>query len=124
MARSATQVVGAEAERLALEHLVKNGLRCLRRNFRSRFGEIDLIMLDGDCLVFVEVRFRSRNRFSNAAMSVNSGKQRKIILTARYFLGRKTQYANSVMRFDVIAIDSAGNNQYTIQWLQDAFRPE
>jgi putative endonuclease len=123
MAQSPTQAVGARAEQLALDHLIVNGLRCLQRNFRSRFGEIDLIMLDDDCLVFVEVRFRSRNRFSNAAMSVGLSKQRKIILTASYFLRGRKRYANAIMRFDVVAIDSAMDGQYTIQWLKDAFRP-
>ena len=124
MAQSTTQAVGSRAEQLALDHLIENGLKCLQRNFYCRFGEIDLIMLDDDCLVFAEVRFRSRNRFSTAAMSVGASKQRKIILTASYFLRGRKQFANSVMRFDVIAIDGTADGQYTIQWLKDAFRPE
>jgi putative endonuclease len=123
MAGSRTQAIGARAEQLALDHLIDYGLRCLQRNFRCRFGEIDLIMLDDICLVFVEVRFRSSNRFSNAAMSIGQTKQRKIILTASYFLSGRKQYANTTMRFDVIAIDSAAQGQYTIQWIKDAFRP-
>ena len=123
MAQSPTQAVGARAEQLALDHLIENGLQCLQQNFYCRFGEIDLIMLDGDCLVFAEVRFRSKNRYYNAAMSVGPGKQRKIILTASYFLRGRKQYANSTMRFDVIAIDGTAAGQYTIQWLKDAFRP-
>ena len=123
MAQSPTQAIGARAEQLALDYLIENGLRSLQRNFSCRFGEIDLIMLDGDCLVFAEVRFRSKNRYSSAAVSVGPGKQKKIILTASYFLRGRKQYANSTMRFDVIAIDSTALGQYTIQWLKDAFRP-
>ena len=123
MAQSPTQAVGAQAEQLALEHLFDNNLRCLQQNFHCRFGEIDLIMLDGDCLVFVEVRFRSKNRYSNAAMSIGPAKQKKIILTASYFIRGRKQYANHTMRFDVIAIDGAAAGQYAIQWLKDAFRP-
>jgi len=123
MARSPNQVVGARAEQLALDHMIENGLRCLHRNFNCRFGEIDLIMLDRECLVFGEVRFRTANRFSSAALSVGPTKQRKLILAAQYFLRGRKQYANSVMRFDVVAIDSAAQGQYTIQWLKDAFRP-
>jgi len=123
MARSRTQAIGARAEQLALDHLIDYGLRCLQRNFRCRFGEIDLIMLDDDCLVFVEVRFRSSNRFSNAAMSIGPAKQRKIVLTASFFLSGRKRYANSVIRFDVVAIDSTAQGQYTIQWIKDAFRP-
>ena len=124
MAQSPTQAVGAKAEQLALDYLYEKGLRCLTRNFRCRFGEIDLIMLDEDCLVFTEVRFRSRNAYTNAAMSVGIAKQRKIILTASYYLRGRKQFTNTVMRFDVMAIDSAADGQYTIQWLKDAFRPE
>ena len=124
MAQSPTQAVGAKAEQLALDYLFAKGLRCLTRNFRCRFGEIDLIMLDDDCLVFTEVRFRSRNRYTNAAMSVGIAKQRKIILTASYYLRGRKQFANTIMRFDVMAIDSASAGQYTIQWMKDAFRPE
>ena len=124
MAQSPTQAVGAKAEQLALDYLCEYGLRCLTRNFRCRFGEIDLILLDDDCLVFVEVRYRSRNRYADAAMSVGKAKQRKIILTASYFLRGRINFANAVMRFDVVAIDSAAEGQYTIQWLKDAFRPE
>ena len=123
MAQSRTQAIGARAERLALDHLIDNGLQCLAQNFHCRFGEIDLILLDDDCLVFTEVRFRSKNRFSSAAVSVGPAKQKKIILTASYFLRGRKQYANSTMRFDVVAIDSAAAGQYTIQWLKDAFRP-
>jgi putative endonuclease len=123
MAHSPTQAIGARAEQLAFDYLVERGLTCLNRNFHCRFGEIDLIMRDEHCLVFAEVRFRTLNRFSNAASSVGFHKQRKIILTARYFLRGRKQLANSVMRFDVVAIDSAADGQYTIQWIRDAFRP-
>jgi len=123
MAKSPTQAVGAKAEQLAFDYLCAKGLQCLSRNFRCRFGEIDLIMLDNSCLVFTEVRFRSSNRFSSAALSIGTAKQRKIILTASYFLRVRERFANSVMRFDVIAIDSTAASGYKIQWLQDAFRP-
>jgi putative endonuclease len=124
MAKSPTQAVGARAEQLALDHLLENGLRCLRQNFYCRFGEIDLIMMDGDCLVFTEVRYRSKNRYSSAAMSVSPAKQRKIVLTASYFLRGRKQYTNNVMRFDVVAIDGTATGQYTLQWIKDAFRPD
>lgn len=123
MAPSSTQSIGAKAEQLALDYLTARGLRCLRRNFFCRLGEIDLIMHDGDCLVFVEVRLRTRNRFSTAAQSVGIVKQRKIIRTASFFLLGARQYANAIMRFDVVAIDSTETGNYAIQWLRDAFRP-
>ena len=123
MALSATQSVGASAERLALRYLQRRGLRVLRRNFHCRFGEIDLVMLDRQCLVFVEVRFRVTNRFSTAALSVSTRKQNKIIRTACIFVSRNRRFAANAMRFDVVAIDSAKTGESTIQWIADAFRP-
>lgn len=86
-------------------------------------GEIDLVMLDGDCLVFAEVRFRNQNRFTSAAGSVDHHKQRKIIRTAAAFLGRNPQYSSCAVRFDVVGLDQSGD-QTTLRWIRDAFRPE
>ena len=86
-------------------------------------GEIDLVMRDGDCLVFAEVRFRGRNSYASAASSVDHHKQRKIIRTAAAFLGRHPQYSNCTVRFDVVGLDQTGN-QTSLRWIRDAFRPE
>jgi len=123
MARSATQAIGARAEQLALAHLLQHDLQYLQSNFRCRAGEIDLIMLDEDCLVFVEVRFRTRSSFTTAALSIGIAKQTKIIRTASFFIGGRRRYANAPIRFDVVGIDGANRGQYTIQWIKDAFRP-
>lgn len=117
--RSAT--LGEQAERRALEFLVDEGLTPLTRNFHSRGGEIDLVMLHGDCLVFIEVRFRSSSRFANPELTVDPRKQRKILRTAAMFIATKPAHARHSVRFDVVAItagDSGG-----IRWIQDAFRP-
>lgn len=87
-------------------------------------GEIDLIMRHGQCLVFVEVRYRAGNRFSRAGPSVNIHKQRKIVRTAALFLAGHDRYANSVVRFDVVAIDADARGKKSIEWIRDAFRPE
>jgi len=123
MALSATQSVGASAENLALQYLQAKGLRVLQRNFHCRFGEVDLVMLDRQCLVFVEVRYRAKNRFSTAAHSISSTKQNRIIRTACIFVSRNRRYAENTMRFDVVAIDSGCAGESTIQWMADAFRP-
>ncbi|MDH3613608.1 MAG: YraN family protein [Gammaproteobacteria bacterium] len=123
MVRRDTRSVGFDAERLADRFLQGNGLTEVARNFRCRLGEIDLIMNDNGCLVFVEVRFRSSNRFSRARLSVDIHKQRKIIRTAALFIGKHARYANSVVRFDVVAIDADDHGEQSIEWLQDAFRP-
>jgi len=72
MAQTAIQSIGARAEQIALEHLLQHKLRYLQRNFHCRSGEIDLVMLDDGCLVFVEVRFRTRSSFTTAALSIGA----------------------------------------------------
>lgn len=123
MVRTDTRAVGFEAERLAGQFLKRQGLRPVAQNFQCRLGEIDLIMLDQNCLVFVEVRFRASNRFSQASLTVDIHKQRKLIRTAALFLANRERYANSVVRFDVVAIDADEQGQKTIEWIKDAFRP-
>lgn len=97
---------------------MRAGLSPVRRNFRSRLGEIDLIMRDGNCLVFVEVRYRASKAFSPASLTVDIHKQRRLVRTAALFLASSARYADSVTRFDVIAID--GDD---IEWIRDAFVP-
>jgi putative endonuclease len=92
------------------------------RNFRCRGGEIDLIMLDGTCLAFIEVRCRRSSAFSAPGPTVDRHKQRRLVRTAALFAARHAQYAQSVMRFDVVAIE--GETADGIRWFRDAFRPD
>jgi len=98
-------------------------LRCLQRNFNCRLGEIDLVMLDGRCLVFVEVRYRQRNRVVEAAFTVGPRKQTTLIRAAKVFLQASPHYAGFVMRFDVVGIDEEPGGQVRLNWIRDAFRP-
>ena len=109
---------GAAAEELACDHLLRHGLTLVERNFRVRGGEIDLILRDGDTLVFGEVRYRRSNRFGRPEETVGSAKQRRLIHAARHYLQRHAP--DSRARFDVIAVspETAG---YAIQWIRDAF---
>ena len=78
-------------------------------------------MLDGQCLAFVEVRYRSTSTFTSPALTVDRHKQSKLIRTAALFAARHRHYANHVMRFDVVAIE--GDRGDNISWIRDAFRP-
>ena len=98
-------------------------MHCVRRNFRCRLGEIDLVMQDGDCLVFVEVRYRSSARFTHAALTVDRHKQRRIIRTAALFLAGRSRFARNTVRFDVIAIHGDDRDEGSVEWIRDAFRP-
>jgi len=116
-----TGTLGDHAEQRVFRYLVARGLRPVARNFRSRGGEIDLIMLDGDCLAFVEVRYRRSSTFAEPALTVDTRKQRKLIRTAALFCARHRNYSNHVMRFDVVAVEGAASP--TVKWIRDAFRP-
>jgi len=79
-------------------------------------------MRDRECLVFVEVRYRTSVAFASPALTVDDGKQRRIMRTAESFIASRPQFADDPVRFDVIAIDRADSRPGTIQWIPDAFR--
>lgn len=107
---------GTAAERLAAAHLQRHGLKLLENNYRCRFGEIDLIMRDGEHIVFVEVRLRSSLAFGGAGASITAAKRQKLTRTAEHYL---QQHGSAPCRFDAVLLDSlAGNN---IHWLRNAF---
>lgn len=108
-------LLGQTAEARAEAFLVKQGLAPVARNWRCRFGEIDLIMQDGATRVFVEVRLRSRSDFGGAAASVTPAKQRKLLAAARQYLsGLQTL---PLCRFDVVALDGS----IAPDWIKNAF---
>ncbi|MEY8195496.1 MAG: YraN family protein [Cycloclasticus sp.] len=110
--------LGQEAEDLALGYLQQQGLTLIERNYRSRYGEIDLIMRDQQHIVFVEVRFRSSQRYGGALSSVDIHKQRKLIKCAQQYIANTSSRLG--FRFDVLAI-SPSSQQHDIQWLTNAF---
>lgn len=114
-------VKGREAESLACDYLQRRGLSLLQRNYRSRHGEIDLIMHGKDSLVFVEVRYRRQAHFGSGAESVDRRKQSRIAACAQHYLQRHPQAAARPCRFDVVAISGAGTGTPAIEWIQNAF---
>ncbi len=115
-----TTLKGRTAEDLALSHLKKQGLSPVCRNFRSRHGEIDLIMLDSDILVFVEVRSRDNASVLDPLESIDDIKVSKIISCSEYFLQKEKKWSNSFCRFDVVSI-SGSKNEAKIEWIKNAF---
>ena len=111
---------GNNAEAAAEKYLLRQGLSCLTRNYRCKAGEIDLLMLDADILVFIEVRYRSSCSFGSAAESITPGKIQRIRKTAEHFLQTHSSYALLYQRFDVIAITEPSTEQ-EILWIKDAF---
>ena len=96
--------LGALGERLASEHLEKQGYRILERNFRCRLGEIDLIARRGNELVFTEVKLRKDASHGEAREFVTAAKQRKLLLTAEYYLSARPWAQDLQARFDVIEV--------------------
>jgi putative endonuclease len=94
---------GTRGERAAARYLRQSGFRLLRRNYRCRLGEIDVIALEGDTVVFVEVRSTERSDAGRPAASVNSSKQAQVSKLALHFLSTH-RLLNQRIRFDVIAV--------------------
>ena len=111
---------GLQWERRAGRLLKRAGLQPVATNFRCRSGEIDLVMRDGNCLVFVEVRYRGRRGHGSGADSVDRHKQRRLTLAASQFLSTHQQYALLPCRFDVVAIDGSGTRP-KYDWIRSAF---
>jgi len=110
---------GRSAEALAETHLKAHGLREVARNYRCRQGELDLVMRDGTTLVFVEVRYRRRDRFGSGAESVDRRKQARLIAAAQHYLQRHG--GNRAARFDVISV-SGDPAAPQVAWIRDAFQ--
>jgi putative endonuclease len=106
------QIEGGAGEDSALRYLQKQSLRLVQRNFRCKGGELDLIMQDGESLVFVEVRKRAGKNFGGAAASITPAKQRRLIIAAQFYLQRYRQ--TPPCRFDVVAIDGE-----ELSWLKN-----
>jgi putative endonuclease len=110
---------GRRAERAALRHLRLRGLRLVARNYRTRGGEIDLIMRDGTTLVFVEVRLRSNARFGDGAASVGAVKQRRLTHAAQQFVAAHA-LSQTRCRFDVVSVRKP-HYRLHLQWIRNAF---
>lgn len=99
-----TYAKGVLGEAAAEEYLRRQGMTCIGRRYHSPYGEIDLIMLDGDILAFVEVKTRIRGTLQSAQLAVTPSKQRKIIQTALCYLNEHPEHAQRMMRFDIVGI--------------------
>ena len=112
---AAPGVTGARAEALAADYLRAQWLAIVARNFRTRFGEIDLIARDRDALVFVEVRMRRSRRFGGSIASITAAKRRRLVSAANGYLamiGREPP-----CRFDAVVMQ--GLDPRTIEWQRD-----
>ncbi len=113
-------VRGQWAEQRANEWLRQRGLKTLATNFHCRYGELDMVMLDGDCLVIVEVRFRARRCFGGGSATVTRAKQLKLARATQLFLDRHRAWRHHPLRFDVMSLSMhEGGVRY--EWIRNAF---
>ena len=105
---------------MAEHYLTKKGYKIYARNVKNKIGEIDIIALDGDVLVFVEVKTRQNADFGLPYEAVDFRKQKKIKNTAIAFLKYKNLYEKVNIRFDCVSILMVGDN-YRIEHLQNIF---
>ena len=115
------QTAGREAEAFALQHLLQQGLQLIIRNWSCKRGELDLVMLDSDTVVFVEVRYRRHAGWGGALESVDVRKQEKLTLAAQWFLQTEVKWSNAPCRFDVVAINGDPGNAPALSWIRNAF---
>ena len=112
--RTPAQVAGGEAEEQAARFLERHGLTIVERNFLARVGEIDIIAMDGEVMVFVEVRMRSSRGYGGALESITAAKQRRVIAAAGRYLQRFRFPPRC--RFDVVLLQEGPP-----RWLKAAF---
>lgn len=111
--------IGTNGEDAACDYLTRLGYKIYCRNFRSYFGEIDIIAIDGNEIVFVEVKTRTQKIFGRPAEAVDINKKHHIYKTAEYFV-LLNELENSFLRFDVIEIYINKNNDLKISHIKNA----
>ena len=116
-----SQKSGAAAEALARQHLEQQGLRLIAQNWRCRLGELDLVMLHADTVVFVEVRYRRHRAWGGAVESVDARKREKLCRAAQHFLQQESRWSKYPCRFDVIAVNADSHTPARLDWIQNAF---
>ena len=99
---------GRFGERIARWRLILSGYRIIEVNYRTRYGEIDIVAWDGDDLVFVEVKTKSSREYGPPEESVDERKQRKITRMALMYLTERAAGDDTACRFDVVTVDLSG----------------
>ncbi|MFW6052387.1 MAG: YraN family protein [Desulfosalsimonas sp.] len=111
--------LGRLGESIAAGHLKKNGYRILARNYRNRFGEIDIVARHKDAIVFIEVKTRSSAGFGPSKAAVDRRKQKRISMIALGYL-KQTRNMDARARFDVVCIDT-GQGRPRVEIIANAF---
>jgi putative endonuclease len=119
--RSSTTDFGRAAERQVARWLAQEGLMVIERNHRNAGGEIDIVARDGETLVFLEVKARSRTDYGGAAAAVDREKRRRLVRAARVYVARSDW--EGLCRFDVVAVERI-DGEWHYQRFEGAFEAE
>ncbi|MBI5044235.1 MAG: YraN family protein [Nitrospirae bacterium] len=116
------QILGEKGEDIAAAFLKKEGYKIVEQNYRTPFGEIDIIAYDGQMLAFIEVKARKNPTFAVPQLAVNKKKQQHIVKSAMSYISSK-RIKDRGLRFDVIAI-SIFDDTKNIELFKNAFEPD
>ena len=116
-----TKSIGNHYEGVAARYLARKGVKILERNVFSRGGEIDLIGMDGDTLVFFEVRYRKQDALVDPVSSISQKKQQSLLRAAAYYLHRNGLW-NVLSRIDVVGISPGRRSRYQVHWIKNAIQ--
>ncbi len=111
--------IGRQGEDQAVQFLIEKGFQIIERNYHSRFGEVDVVGVDKDVLVFIEVKTWPSFGLEQLEQGINTRKQKRIIETAKYFLSMNRKYMSMAMRFDVIFIGTEGIHHFLSAFTED-----
>jgi putative endonuclease len=113
-----TTECGARIEQAVRNYLEKHGLSFVCKNFRTRLGEIDLIMREQETLVFIEVRYRRSDKYGSPIETVTYSKRKKLVKAAKIYLQRQGLLDQKPCRFDIVGVTQ---NATKFEWIKDAF---
>ena len=99
--------LGKKGEEQAVAALEKAGMEIIAKNVRCKYGEVDIVAVKGNIVVFIEVKAWSAFGMEDLQYSINIRKQKKIIKTAKYFLSENRKYSNMAIRFDVVFVKNS-----------------
>jgi len=114
------QLIGKWGEQVATEYLETNGLIIIERNVRTPYGEIDIVALSGNKIVFVEVKTRSNLLFGMPEEAINQQKKEHLINSVHAFIFDKPEYQGKEYRIDVISIIKKTSSKFEIEWFENA----
>lgn len=116
-----TRSVGARYEELVAQYLTRQGAKIVTRNFRTRNGEIDLVVRDGSYLVFLEVKYRTGGRAGSGAEAVDLKKQNTICRISDFYRVRFALPDSTPVRYDVVECTAAERGEVVVNWYKNAF---